>query len=289
MFRYVPQRGGLSVDPRAQTEDLTADPVEAGRLAILNLKRVVPNLADWATAEGEGFDDLEQIYGETGRMWLLYMRHAANVIGGVREDLKVAGQDGSVYTPVPRAEQERALAFLAEEALEPPTWMLEPSILRQIEHAGTLERMRQLQGYVLGALVDEERLQRLSEIEALYPEDAYPMNAFMSDVRAAVWSELEGGSRPEIGIYRRQLQREYLGELERLMTDDIEVDSRFSQYVWRTPVTVSRSDIRPAARAQLRQVRDAAARGARRAADAATRAHLDDVVARIDALFEADS
>ena len=50
-YRYVPQQLG-SVDPRAQTEDMSDDPVRASGYAVANLKRVVPNLVTWIAKPG---------------------------------------------------------------------------------------------------------------------------------------------------------------------------------------------------------------------------------------------
>jgi hypothetical protein len=195
-----------------------------------------------------------------------------------------------VYTPVARDEQERALAFLAEEALQPPTWMLQERVLRKIEHAGSVDRVRRAQVGLLGSLLDAERLQRLVEIEATAPEDieAYPMADYMDDVRAAVWGELDA-ARPSVGVHRRYLQRGYLDALARLMTEDIEVEPGRPSFFWTTPVAVDQSDIRPVVRAQLRAVQRAAERRAPRAADAATRYHLEDVAARVERLLDGDA
>ena len=49
---------------------------------------------------------------------------------------------------------------------------------------------------------------------------------------------------------------------------------------------VSQSDIRPLVRAQLKTIRGDVQMGARRTRDAMTRAHLEDIVARIDDILE---
>jgi len=51
---------------------------------------------------------------------------------------------------------------------------------------------------------------------------------------------------------------------------------------------MSQSDIRPAARAQLEDIRTKAERNIRLASDDATRLHLRDVVERIDGMLDAD-
>ena len=104
----------------------------------------------------------------------------------------------------------------------------------------------------------------------------------MDDLREAVWSELDR-QRPAVSTQRRHLQRGYVELLEGLLTEDErQLPSGFPA----TRVDLSQSDIRAAARAELKAVRDAARRA--RGADAATRAHLDDIADRIDDLLEND-
>ncbi|NIP80144.1 MAG: zinc-dependent metalloprotease, partial [Gemmatimonadetes bacterium] len=89
VYRYLPQRGALW-DPRAQTEDLGDDPVEASTLGIANLKRVIDNLVAWTTDPGEDYADLAELYGELVFQWYRYVGHVAAIPGGVYVDLKTA-------------------------------------------------------------------------------------------------------------------------------------------------------------------------------------------------------
>ncbi len=260
-----------SLDPRAQTEDLGADHVKASAYAVENLKRVVPHLAEWATLPGEDYDDLEQIYGELLGMWSRYMGHVVGVVGGVYAEPKLTDQDGPVYTPVPRAQQERAVQFLADYAFDPPTWLLEEEILQRTEPAGTVEHMRELQGGVLEDLLDPSRMQRLVEAEALHPDAAYPLPAFMADVRLIVWSELEEVN-PQIGVYRQQLQRAYIEHLAEMMAEGEEEEDMPSA-------------LRPVVRWQLVVLEEEVRRAAGRAADLSTQMHLEDAAARIEAIL----
>ena len=280
-YRFSTGFGGYN--PDAQTEDMGDDPVLASGYAVENLKRVVPNLVDWTSTPGEGYDDLAEIYGETLGMWRRYMGHVVTVVGGVRMTPKASDQAGVVYEPVPRDEQERALAFLDANVFETPTWMLNAEILRRIQPTGAVDGLRRAQVAVLDDLLDPMRLGRLVEAEAVPGGAApYPLAAFMDDLRADVWAELED-RRPAVDVYRRNLQRGYVERLVALLTEDErDLPARF-RYLG---VDVSQSDVRAAVRGALREVRDDARAGAGRTTDAATRDHLLDVVARVDAAFD---
>ena len=278
VYRFSSGFGGYN--PDAQTEDMGSDPVAASGYAVANLKRVVPNLRAWTATPGEGYDDLEEIYGETLGMWRRYMGHVVTVIGGVRETPKATDQAGAVYRPVPRAEQERALAFLSEHVLQTPTWLLDADLLRRIQPVGAVDRVRALQVDVLDDLLDPTRLGRLVEADAIDGPAArpYPLADYMDDLRAAVWSELDG-RRPTVDVFRRNVQRGYLEQLAALMTED---ERPLPAQVRYLGVDVSQSDVRASARGALRRVQADARTAQARTQDPATRDHLADVVARVE-------
>ena len=283
MYKFLP--GGLGVsDPRAQTEDMGDDLVRANTYGMDNLRRIVPNLVAWTTKPGEDYSDLAEIYGEAVSQWSRYVRHIVTLVGGVHADLKTADQDGPVFDGLPRAEQKRAMEWLAREAFTAPTWLNDPAIMERIGPSGaSVANISRLQGSVLNQLLSTSRMSALAELEVTQPDDAYPLVEFLDDVRAAVWQD--PARVTEIGPYRRALQRAYLERMKSLMTEEPPTFP-FG------PVTqdVSTSDIRPLVREQLRALRDAvSSRVDRGVADRVTGAHMEDIVARIDAILEPGS
>ncbi len=79
-------------------------------------------------------------------------------------------------------------------------------------------------------------------------------------------------AQPRIGAHRRALQRGHLARLKSLLDDEA--------------AGVSQSDVRAAARAQLKSIRADARSGASSADDEATQQHLDDVADWIDAALD---
>ncbi|MCY4398187.1 MAG: zinc-dependent metalloprotease [Gemmatimonadetes bacterium] len=281
MYKYLPQ-GGLGVsDPRAQTEDMGDDPVRASEFGMANLKRIVPNLVAWTTKPGEDYTDLAEIYGEAIGQWSRYAGHVLTLVAGVHVDLKTADQDGVVFDGIPRAEQKRAMDWLAQEVFTAPAWLNEPEILALIgPTGGSVANISRRQISVLNRLLDPRRMATLVELEASRPDDAYPLVEFLDDMRAAVWQDLDRVS--EIGVYRRALQRAYLERMEYLMTEE----PAGNPFLGAGP-DVSISDIRPLVREQLRMVRDdAEQRTNGGAGDRVTGAHLADVVVRVTAILE---
>ncbi|MEQ9401551.1 MAG: zinc-dependent metalloprotease [Longimicrobiales bacterium] len=281
MYRYLPQGGTGVSDPRAQTEDMGDDPVRASEYGMDNLRRIVPNLVAWTTRPGEDYTDLAEIYGEALGQWNRYVGHVLTVVGGVHVDLKTADQDGAVYDGLPRARQEAAMDWLAREVFEAPTWLNDPGILEMVGPSeGGLAVLSGRQAGILNRLLDPRRMAILSELETS-DQDPYPLVDFLDDVRDGVWQDLSRVAA--IDGYRRALQRAYLERMEYLMTEQ----PSGNPFQGAAP-NMDRSDIRPLVRAQLVDLRDDVDRASRRVQHRVTRAHLVDVMARIDAILEGD-
>ena len=287
-YRFVGQLVG-SGDPRVQTEDLGDDPVKSSTYAVMNYKRMIPQLVAWTTKSGEGFDDLQEVYEEAIGRWSGYMGHVATVIGGVTVDLKTADQSGAVYTVVPRARQKAALAFLGEYILTTPAWLQPRDIVSRLGPSTVLAAR---QAAMVSSLLSTARLSRLAESERYDAASAYPLTEYMADLKQHVWS----GVRPDAS--RRQLQRVYLQRLEVLITPPVTppglagfpgggggggAPARPVPFV--TPATLLLSDLPALARMQLRDIQREA-RLAAATSDATARAHWSDVSDRITQILE---
>jgi hypothetical protein len=280
-YRYLPQY--LSgIDPRAQTEDLGDDPVAATTYALANMRRVIPNLPAWTARPGEDDSDLIELYNESVGIWSLYMRHVASVIGGVSVDPKTAGQPGAVYSPVPRARQQRALAFLAENVIRTPEW-LEPQAITSRTGASPL---MSAQSAIVRELLDARRLDRLTmgtEMSA----SAYSPAEYMADLRRVVWSN----RAPDANL--RAIQRTYVDRLGALVDPPAPTpfpgggEGGFNGPIppLLQPVNVARSDLPALARAELRAIRAEADRAAA-STSGMQRAHWADVSARVDEILD---
>ncbi len=278
MYRFGSSTGW---NPDAQTEDMGNDPVKSSGYGVANLKRVVPNLVEWTKTPGENFDDLEELYGELVGQWSRYIGHVITLVGGRYQNAKSTDQGEPIYTPVSRDKQEHAVQFVIQEAFESPTWLADKDILRRIEHAGALERVRGRQVGFLNQMLNPGRMQRVIESEVFDP-DPYRLVDYLGDLREGVFSELDDGS--PIDTYRRNLQRAYVERLEYLMTDDPTATPPSGGNT--TRVDVSQSDIRPLARAQLETIQEDAERVATGTEDEVTRAHMVDLAARARAILE---
>jgi hypothetical protein len=232
------------------------DAVKSTALGLRNLQRIEKMLVPATTAKtGESFDDLVEMYGTLISQWTTELNHVVAIVGGSTSQAKNAGQTGVVYTPMPAARQRAAVAFLSQSAFATPEWLIDPEVLRRIEPAGALNRIRTAQSGVLSNLLDSGRFARIVEQETMDPKTAYPAVDFLAAVRLAVWGELNR-AQVKIDAYRRSLQRAYL---------DLAV----------ARVNGGNTDERSLYRAELKSLDVWLARSINASADRETRAHLD--------------
>jgi hypothetical protein len=277
VYRFA---GSTGYDPSAQTEDLGDDPVKASTYGLMNLKRVVPELMEWTYTEGEGYQDLEEIYGELIGMWSRYSRHVATNIGGVYQNRKSADQNGFVYTPVSKVNQIRALEFLNDHVFTTPYWLLDTEILQNIQAAGSIDQIQSLQSRILGSVLDPGVLLRLIEYSAL-GSNTFTPDEMLQTLRIGIWKEIYDND-DEIDVYRRTLQREYLSRINSFLSTDQMGNSR-------NPIDLQNSDIRPLLRTELALLtKDINSHLSKVKLNGIQKAHLEDVIIRIEQILNND-
>ena len=259
MYRFGHQQAGDVVDPSSQTEDLGDDAVLASYYGIKNLERIVPNLIQWTTKDGEDYKDLEAMYGQVLSQFNRYMGHVANHIGGVYEHYKTADQEGAVYTHVSKEKQAEALDFLDKELFQTPSWLIDKTIFERIEYSGSVERIRKLQERTLKNLLSLGKMARLIENETLNGSEAFKLTDLTTALRNSIWRELKRGQK--IDTYRRNLQRAHIDRLAYIINAKNQSKRLGSDYVKSTAVNTSQSDIRAVTRFELNELKRMIKRG----------------------------
>jgi len=252
--------GSRGSDPGENTEAVgDADAIKSTALGLKNLERVSNLLLSATSKPGEPYDDLSELYGRMLGQWATELNHVTQIVGGFNSQEKYAGQDGVLFTPVPRQQQAAAVRFLNENAFTTPTWALKPEVLRRIEPSGALDLIKAGQLRVLNSLMSGPRFNRLVEQEAMDGAAAYKPAEFLEDVRRGIWRELESPT-VRVDAYRRNLQRAYLDLLAEKLNG-------------RAPVT---DEQRPFIRGELHSLNQIIARAMLHTTDRASRLHLED-------------
>ncbi len=275
-YRY----GDPGIDPSSQTEDLGDNAIKASEYGIANLKIIVPNLIDWSTKDGEGYDDLNEMYNTVLSQFRRYMGHVTTNIGGVYQYYKTSNQDGAVYNHVDKNHQKLCVDFLHNNLFETPHWIIEKNILNKIEFAGITNRIRSLQSSYLNSILDFGRMARMIENEAINGSNSYSLSEMMDDLKNGLWKELK--KQEKIDIYRRNLQRSYINRLGYLMKSEQEVrlGSYWSNYVTRVKVDVS--DIRSVTMGTLLELKKELLKSEKKYSDLNIKNHLNYCISLIN-------
>jgi hypothetical protein len=271
-------------DPENLTEAVgDADAVQATRLGMRNLTRVVSYILPAAEKPGESYDEVNTLYGQAVGQWGRYMGHVAAIVGGAYTQERYG--TGERFRPLEKARQREAVRYLNEAAFRVPEMFLDSKLLRRIENEGAVDRFRVQQSRVLNSLLSQNRLDRLVEFEALAasPAEVYTLADLFSDLRTGVWGELTQGT-VRVDVYRRNLQRAFLEAANSRLNPSEAALTRANN----PAPNPAHSDARAALRAALQDIDRMAAAALPKAGDAMTRIHLRDVRTEIERILRVD-
>lgn len=271
-FKYGRQSSYF--DPQSQTECIGDDPIKASTYGIKNLKYVMTQLPSWTSDQTNDYDDLEELYGELLGVFNRYVRHVARNVGGVYENIKTPEQEGTVYTALSAEEQRKSMEWLHKNIFETPAWLLDTSVLQNIDHTAYFENVRRVQSSQLNQLMGLETLGRLINSETTQ-DDNYSAYEMLSDLRKGLWSEAYRSRNVE--LYRRNLQNTYLDYMADLLTDN---DA--SNY------NVETSDVRTLVRGELTTLKRTLNRAKNTNVNTMTKYHYENAIAKIDELFDSE-
>jgi hypothetical protein len=201
--------------------------------------------------------------------WTLEMNHVTPLVGGFLSQQRHIGQEGVRFTPVPRARQAAATQFLLAHAFVTPAFLVQPELLRRIEAAGVLNRIRNAQSAVMNALLQTDRLARLVEQSAVDGAAAYTPVQFLRELRSGIWSELATPARP-IDPFRRNTHRVYLDTIDARLHGGVEPEA----------------EVRALLRGELRALRGQLGVAIPLVTDRASRLHLEDARDQIDEMLD---
>lgn len=265
------------------------DAIKSTELGIRNLKRLVPTILSATTDPLQDVQLSKDAYTRLIGQFSNEMRHVASIVGSSDGQEKYGSQPGARFTPIPRERQRAAVQFVHANLFQTPTWLLDANLLRRIEPEGSVARINITQRGILSTMMDDNRLARLVEYEAL-PGTVrpYPLSEYLADLRSGLWSELGAGS-VRVDPYRRGLQRIYLelvaAKLAATTSGPRISSSGAAGTANFTAAARPSTDVKAMLRAELRALDASLASALGKAGDAATRAHLQDARWQINQLL----
>jgi hypothetical protein len=265
-----------------------ADPVKSTGLGFRNIQRVIGYISGAATQPGEDNSDLAEAYNRTVGQWATEANHVATMIGGGTVQYKSGSQSGPVYVALPKARQQEAVRFLDENVFRTPTYLIRPELASRIEAGGMINRINSAQTRVLTTVLDDGRLNRLLEGEAIAStkSPAYTLSELLDDLRRGIWSEVWDVRRP-IDAYRRELQMDFLTQIERKLNPQPEPPQLTAQRIqFGVPRVLASDDAKSELRGTLVTLRSDLRAANGRSGDRATQLHIAGAIRRIDEILD---
>lgn len=258
------------VDPTVLTENIGAERIEATRLGLQNLERVLDYLVQATTQPGHDFQQLTKTYYTLLDQRALWLSSVIKLVGGVEERRTLAGRGDKQFQRVSGERQRAAVQFVLAN-LETQPHYIPAAILDQFEPIDATGGFAFYQQLLLTELLDPLRYQQLVDGEVLNPTDAYPLVEFLYDVQVGLFSEFEAET-VHVDPLRRGLQRSYLAILQgQLLNGETDLVN---------------TDIRAAIRWNLTQLQSQLAAVAADKLELATQVHLADLQAEIEQILQ---
>jgi hypothetical protein len=265
-------------DPRAQNEDLGDNAMLASSYGIKNLKTIVSHLPQWTSEPNKDYSGLNELYGQVVTQFNRYMGHVTKNIGGIQTTPKMVEQPGVVVEFVPEAKQKEAMQFLQQQLFKTPMWIVDNKIS---EYTGSnkLTTISNIQNGILNRLISNNTFNKLFRFEA-ESKNAYTATEMLTDLRKGIWSEL--AARKPVDIYRRSLQKAFVESLDKIVNPKPAPTTGQPSFASASSAYNETSDAISIAKAQLKMLASEIRAALPAYKDASSRAHLQDVLDRID-------
>lgn len=196
-------------DPRVQSEDVGNNSMKANRLGVANLKRTMQHLQQWADRpEDEEYASLRSMYRAVEGRYYTYLSHVLRNIGGATVSGGLRAENLASYTPVSKAQQQDAVAYLCEYMLKEPVWLYPADIKAKTRFnfnrdvAGPYDDL-------MGRLVS--RYFFINQNAVLAGDNGYKADAFIRDLYKAICADI-GNGKP-VSQYDRFIQSAFVNKL----------------------------------------------------------------------------
>lgn len=284
-----------ATDPRTNQWDFGTDPLKYYPERIKLVHKLWKGLETKAAKQGEGYQPLRRGFNMGMGELRQALINTTKYIGATYHNRDHVGDPNgrSPYVPVPAADQRRALEILNTYAFGSDAFSFSPSLLNKL----AIDRFWTFEGNFFGTprldypihqqIVSTHRmlldrlhhptmLARLQDLEVKYPNprDTFTMADLFQGLQSSIWSELKSPRGAEINSFRRALQREHLKRLSNLVLRPAPNVPEDASTLARYTLTQLRSQMQQALAASAGQ-------------NVATRAHLQESLARIDETLKA--
>ena len=210
LLRFGGEDAVANLDPTVSTNVIGGDPIEAADYGLRNVDRVMPYLIAGTTRLGGDYTRSQEMYDA-----LIEHRHrqlyaVAKLVGGVEETRYHAGRGGPPFKAVPASRQRAAVKFLVDRAFAVPRALLDKDVLMRIAPSGGADGLQGSNVKLLRRLLSDSIFQRMAEAQSVDSAGkSYTGIDMLRDLNDGLFQEF-ASAEPVIGLYRRELQRNYV-------------------------------------------------------------------------------
>nr|TAJ13920.1 DUF5117 domain-containing protein [Marinilabiliaceae bacterium JC017] len=219
---YLPQQDMRSgIDPRAQSEDLGDNSVKASLFGIENLKRIMPQIVDWTTKEGDSYEEAGKLLNAIIGQWHMYAYHVLTNVGGVYVNNAIKGDGQQAYEFVPEKRQREAVDYLLKQVFASPAWLFKSDLYNYVypikiapdglNEYSALSSVQNTQSYVYWDLLTNERMARMLAAESQLGSKAYTVSEMLLQLHRGIFKHTIQGRT--LSVSERASQKSYVDAL----------------------------------------------------------------------------
>ncbi|HUV29510.1 MAG TPA: zinc-dependent metalloprotease [Acidobacteriota bacterium] len=225
-------RSAKSPDPLANAHDMGSSPLRFARHQVDLTRELWQNAIRKFETDGQRYQKIYSVFSTGWRSYRTAAQIVPKYVGGLYRHRSHIGDPGGKlpFVPVPASEQRAAIAFLSDYLFAPDAFDLPADLLNKLQQENledfsfsaysvpqvdfpwhqtvlavqSLALRNLYSSYVLGRLMNNQ--ERLAE-----GEEKYTMYDMFTDVRQAIWQEVEQPAN--VNSYRRPLQLAHLSQL----------------------------------------------------------------------------
>ena len=237
-----------------------------------------------ALQPNEGYMKAVRLYQNVLGQFDLYMGHVATNIAGIYHNpISVEQTEMKAVEYVPKEIQKRAVDFLNKELFTTPTWLKDEK-LSEKTGINTFNSIYRVQSSILKQLLNRRTLDKMMDNELTNGTNAYTANDLFRDLKKSIWSDLQGGKRPDAS--QRSLQKTYVNALIAMLDKPKSGSGSLGSLGGYSLVSLEFPSEAPAiARGQLVELKKELARMAN-ASTGIVKSHYLNLQALIDAAFD---
>ncbi len=197
----------VSPDPSSQTDMLGNDLIKSSLYGISNLKITTKNLLKWTFSEGDDLELLTKRFEGINKLYDRLVSFPISYLGGVYTYQGTMGQFPAKYVPVEKAKQQETIGFALKE-ITTCDWLDQPELNKYI--GSQTDDVMKLQSNVIGALLGNFVLSRLTASETLVSTNAYSLTEYLIDLDNQLWKST---AQPVLTRADKHIQLVYIDKL----------------------------------------------------------------------------